>query len=1508
MKYHSPADTIIISILVLLVFAAVAVVTVSFLSMTSPTLILTERILSDLASAESPVSISFDSIDRNLRDGVFINNLQVYYKGSKAAGFETVRAHMGLFELLRYFVLSTGHLELEGMNGNITITPEMLSGGGSAAGGGFSADMLGSHSFSIHLHGFDISLPDSASLDNAELSVYVENGIEGLSGSLIADGLSYDGSYGRINSEDVRASFGYDRGLQIAAYASGINGSYQDISGQIGDAALTLSMGEDDALSVSASLTSLSGMYKGISVTTGSSSLSYSSSGFELVLLDLRASDDKGSLSFRRLDGYSADLKRGHFVLFDTAFRLGELRIDAPLAEAELSGEERSISVYSELVSADLPENPSSPLLSSLNLKEISFLLSEREGEYTSSLSFDTSVSDAEGLLAGSEGSVKADAVFSSTELLSLELDIIDLASPLFGEALNASAAYKDGELGFSIDAGSEIRASGRYGSDISLYLSMSDFRLKPFRSFADIFLPSVSSYIGDSTALSGNANIRIDRETMTGPISMGFALSGIRFNQYSFSLGAYAEADLEGSTLSVPSLSITTDWVRLGWSGTVDLGRKLPDGRFILTSTDSGNELFIADLNLTDENEYTFDSYIPRFEGSWFRGSVDFSGENLITAAAELKSGMSSYPFDLRVDLDSRLITLINPALDIRVDYSDLITGSIEFTRFELPTPSEDVAPCVLTGRIDTLIDLGGQSIMIDAPFFQIVNMRHLPTDPDLSFSAHADNSGIVFRDIIFAGIETEPLRGMMNLDFEAHRYSLYLSSQRSGNPEELMASLVQENGMFSGILRLNRFNMDRFGFIDTVGNISMTGRGGSLEDMSLSGTVSLESEDMINNPRAISAELYLDNTQLRFEDIIYASDKVSIRSDMISYGSDDGTLSTSLSLSYGTQLVTGQPLLRTEADAEFFIGKGYSLYEAIRNLAGGNAAIEGRVSLHDLVIDDRLACPETAADISYNGSRIDFSGDISGYYDISSSLVDISVDLLPIADFTLRSDLGSYWEIDIRSFEVSIANLAFKYPVLVFYDPAPLWGRIYAAKRGPDWVLDGYLEAEKVEFDVFWMPDERIILHNPTFTIWNSQIDSNIDDCTILRLDTYERIPGRVAFGVSLGRDLSFDSYYVDVYAEEGQEVGIRLPMSESNIDIWGDVSGYLHIVSDIATVDVSGTLKAKNFRMSIGMEPLPSWWVPPRARTSFSFDILLQENVSFVYPLGSNPILTANLAENQRLNVSVSDGGIDVSGNLAIRSGEFFYFQKNFYITEGNIRFDELSYETRFNPMIDLRARIRDFDSRGDNVDIYLVLRNATLDNLNPTFESSPAKDINEIMTILGGAILPSSAYGNISFTSIFSLVSASMDVLTRFGILNNQEMGIEESIRSSLGLDTFSLHTNIIENILVDTVSLASSSLIEDLSPMARYLNGTTMYMGKYLQPQLYLQAMVHLNANSDQTDTRSTFIADDLNLDIEVSLEWENPLATFRFFTQPTNLTFFDLIDSFGFGFSKRIVW
>jgi len=61
----------------------------------------------------------------------------------------------------------------------------------------------------------------------------------------------------------------------------------------------------------------------------------------------------------------------------------------------------------------------------------------------------------------------------------------------------------------------------------------------------------------------------------------------------------------------------------------------------------------------------------------------------------------------------------------------------------------------------------------------------------------------------------------------------------------------------------------------------------------------------------------------------------------------------------------------------------------------------------------------------------------------------------------------------------------------------------------------------------------------------------------------------------------------------------------------------------------------------------------------------------------------------------------------------------------------------------------------------------------------------------------------------------------------------------------------------------------------------------------------------LHFRRDYFGSQNTFLASDLRIDTELSVEWTNPLATFSFFTQPEELSVFDLFDTMGFSITKR---
>ena len=168
MKYHSPASTIIISLIVLVLFVAVAFFAVLSIGMTSPTLIVAELLMDDMRHAGSDISVSFESIERNLRDGIFINELEIGYRGEDVLTLDRVTVRMGILQLIRFALSGEGRLDIVGEGGSFTL-PSSVGGDGKQEERTAPAipQVFSSHPVALHLEGISVDAgffrtPDAA--------------------------------------------------------------------------------------------------------------------------------------------------------------------------------------------------------------------------------------------------------------------------------------------------------------------------------------------------------------------------------------------------------------------------------------------------------------------------------------------------------------------------------------------------------------------------------------------------------------------------------------------------------------------------------------------------------------------------------------------------------------------------------------------------------------------------------------------------------------------------------------------------------------------------------------------------------------------------------------------------------------------------------------------------------------------------------------------------------------------------------------------------------------------------------------------------------------------------------------------------------------------------------------------------------------------------------------------------------------------------------------------------
>jgi hypothetical protein len=246
-------------------------------------------------------------------------------------------------------------------------------------------------------------------------------------------------------------------------------------------------------------------------------------------------------------------------------------------------------------------------------------------------------------------------------------------------------------------------------------------------------------------------------------------------------------------------------------------------------------------------------------------------------------------------------------------------------------------------------------------------------------------------------------------------------------------------------------------------------------------------------------------------------------------------------------------------------------------------------------------------------------------------------------------------------------------------------------------------------------------------------------------------------------------------------------------------------------------------------------------------------------------SADLLNATLEPGSQLAFKY-DGDTDdfsLKGNAKIRSGSIFWGNRRFFINEGLVRLNESN--ERIDPVIDLRASLHERDDLGP-VTISLIAENARLSNFHPRFESSPARSESEINALVNNALFgydkTASSLGGAASAS--KLVGSISDV---FELDYMQK--VENWTRDALHLDLLSLKAPILQNFILGEASTGFSNPLDTAGGLGKYLDNTTLVVGKYIGPDLFFQAMIQAQSTSESN-------LGNLTIYKEFSLEWNAP--------------------------------
>jgi hypothetical protein len=159
--------------------------------------------------------------------------------------------------------------------------------------------------------------------------------------------------------------------------------------------------------------------------------------------------------------------------------------------------------------------------------------------------------------------------------------------------------------------------------------------------------------------------------------------------------------------------------------------------------------------------------------------------------------------------------------------------------------------------------------------------------------------------------------------------------------------------------------------------------------------------------------------------------------------------------------------------------------------------------------------------------------------------------------------------------------------------------------------------------------------------------------------------------------------------------------------------------------------------------------------------------------------------------------------------------------------------------------------------------MIVDNALLSSFTPRFEATPALSQAEIFSVLGQNITGiSNGQADQS-----KYLSATTDVLSQFSLVRR----LQRQIRDFLNLDMLSIRTQILQNWIFESTGIKTP-----VDRVGNYLDNTSVFIGKYLGSNVFIQGMVAFRYDSARK-SQTWLGVEGLALEPDVSLEMRTPL-------------------------------
>lgn len=921
--------------------------------------------------------------------------------------------------------------------------------------------------------------------------------------------------------------------------------------------------------------------------------------------------------------------------------------------------------------------------------------------------------------------------------------------------------------------------------------------------------------------------------------------------------MNLFLEDNLKASILETVESPVITSGGYFHWSGTDPF---VEVANFELKSLTKPSTNMHCSF-VYDDDRFDIHNLILEKEDLVIEGMAQgFIEENVLQTKLLWYFGGVSYDWDIKYTFQDSLDIVGNHGLKLSIDLLSPGNGVLEVETDELP---------IIYGPYEYNLTMQSRGMLTNTSRFLELNQWNLKIKQDEWQIGEARFQGVLQDNFLqLYSLKWIDDIGEMNghgniqfLDFiEPSLWAWF--ELNSDNDETLGLNFGLDTvDSISSMVEWSKLNISRFFQREIQGSSS-----GELEFSSnygvneANGFVSLEIIDGENRFEA-ETELNLTESNLILTDTNLSTPWANMENLTALCDLENNSISL-------TSIVNGRI-----GDSEWTSGlTSHLAFNALTNTS--ELEMVGTVMTDPVLIDQETVSPSHVLNVQYNPHQISLSHSDPQLLNIEYTPINHRIKgntsrIFPIS-FFFDGSLGDNVLINISNIHADLQWLNRLLPrddfdrLLVEIEDGSLDGalRIQGDRNNP--LFYGYLNGQSVEVDTLFSYEE-IAPTNLDILFQGHRIEINPFQ---LHLSDGGYIDSKGEIVLEYG-EVSNINISSQLISNRGEDGGVQCIYPVAGLNLEGLAEGEFQYTRNPIEDRISGDFLFNQLNISLGQNEGKQRSADNRTRDRrviVDLNFVTGKDVRFVLPNEELTFLEAQAATEQELQLllNVQEGDLSFQGELLIDRGEIFYFNRSFILNEGSIVFDESGED--FNPTLALEAELLSQDNQGDDVRIVLSYRGSLFENFEPTIQSVPMRSQSEILALLGQPI-GAGTEGDRELLS--SIVMATSSVVGQYSLI----LPFENALKSRLNLDRVTVDTEILENILMDKLSLQGVySEGNNQYNLWAYLDGTRLDMGRYLAEELYFNGAVILDVNP----LRSDYAFGGVNLQFDFSFEMATP--------------------------------